>query len=97
MCLPVSAAGPDQWVTSVDASSGMVFWGRAADTAPSILPGQSLDGFQLAFTREASCCYELHFVGLYPEPLGVEDVCFKCDRPVPVIPRTWGAVKALYR
>jgi hypothetical protein len=99
-CGVVSAAGPEKW-DALPATMGtgevFVMWARAADDAPYPAPGGSLGGFQLVLTPGHSCCFEFQFIGWYPEPLAYETVCFECGRVVPIIGRTWGAVKALYR
>lgn len=95
-CRAVSSVAPGGWSTTVG-SEGGVSWGLASGSGPFLGPGQSLGGFQLVLTREHSCCYELHFVDIFGDPVGQESVCFQCDVPVPVIKRSWGALKTLYR
>ncbi len=97
-CRVVSAAGPEKWLTQSGNGDGFVVWGRFAEDAPYAAPGGgTLNGFQLVFTPGHSCCFEFHFVGFYPEALAYENDCFECDRLVPVINRSWGAIKARYR
>jgi len=100
-CRVVSAVGPEKWLTQVATMplTGEVFvnWVRYADDAPLAPPGGSLGGFKLVLTPGYSCSFNFQFSGFYPEPLAFENDSFECDRPVPVIGRTWGALKALYR
>jgi hypothetical protein len=99
-CGVVSAAGPEKWdalPATMETGEVFVLWGRAAEDAPFAAPGGSLGGFQLVLTPGHSCCFEFQLIGFYPEPLAYETVCFECGLVVPVIGRTWGAVKALYR
>lgn len=96
-CGVVSAAGPEKWLAQADTMTTgevVVFWAPTADGAPRLLP---LGGFQLVLTPGHSCCFEFSLTAVIPEPFAYETVCFECDRVVPVIGRTWGAVKALYR
>jgi hypothetical protein len=97
-CSAIGAAGPDQWLASADPrNNGAVLWTRGAETAPTLLPGQTLGGFQVVLTREHFCCYELHFEGIYPEPIAYENDCFECLVPTPTVKRSWGALKVRYR
>ncbi len=95
-CWIVSAAGPEKWDAQMATDGSGVIWWRY-DDAPTLLPGESLSGFQLVLTAGHSCCFEFSFWNVFGEPLAYETVCFECDRAVPVIGRTWGAVKTLYR
>jgi hypothetical protein len=95
-CGIVSAAGPEKWDAQMATDGACALW-WPYDDAPTLLPGESLAGFQLVLTAGHSCCFEFSFWNVFGEPLAYETVCFECDRAVPVIDRTWGALKALYR
>lgn len=96
-CPILAAEAPAGWFTMVNQSAGLVFWNRDNNIAPPLLPGSSLGGFSIVFAPGSTCCFGFTFYGPYPEHLDSEIDCFQCDRPVPVIPRTWGALKVLYR
>jgi hypothetical protein len=100
-CRVVRAAGPEYWdpqIGTTTTGATCVLWGRwGGDVAPTLLPGESLSGFQLVLTPGHSCCFEFEFTPMTSEPFAYENDCFECDRAVPVIGRTWGAMKALYR
>jgi hypothetical protein len=100
-CGVVSAVGPEKWYVQVDTMATgevVVLWARSADDdAPTLLPGESLGGFQLVLTAGHSCCFEFSFIPPTSEPLAYENDCFECARVVPIIGRTWGALKNLYR
>lgn len=97
-CRVLAIGAPETWTGILNQSNSTAAWSRTADDGSLyIVPGGSLDGFQLVLSRGHSCCFDFSVVGPYPEPLGQENVCFECQMPVPVLKSTWGAVKVLYR
>ena len=91
-CRVLSAVGPPQWSVFVDPSGLWVYWEGQGE---ALWPGQVLEGFQLIVPREHPCCFEMWFANAFDSAM--ETDCFDCDIPVPILRRTWGALKSLYR
>jgi hypothetical protein len=96
VCRAARSEAPETWATYIEPSNGHIVWGEAYENSSTLFPGESLGGFVLALPREQSCCFDFYFSGPF-EPFAQERVCFECDAAVPVIRRTWGAVKTMYR
>jgi hypothetical protein len=72
------------WVWTVD-SEEMCLW-----------PGDSQACFQVAL-NSSTCCFDAHLSTATNETFGHETVCLTCNHPSPVVPSTWGGIKATYR
>ena len=95
-CRAVSVTAPVGWRAYATNDNG-VLWADLSETGSGqIAPGQTLGGFQIVLSQHHSCCWDLNFDGFF-EPFHYERVCFHSDAPVPVLRRSWGAVKQLYR
>jgi hypothetical protein len=86
-CSFVASGSPAGWQ-----SFGTLWEAQTQDQA--LLAGQTLSGFSIVTTRP--CCWQvvLHNFLLIDDP-GIGTMCLAC--PTPARPRTWGAVKAIYR
>ncbi len=87
-CHAAVATTPTGW-----AVSGAHF--QAIEIGGLLQPGETLGGFSIALTSD-DCCLAGKVVGKM-ELLVHETMCFRCDRPVPAQPSTWGEVKNRYR
>lgn len=72
-----------------------VHWQVSTDPPDCMYLGERRGPFSFV-TNQTTACYS----ALFESPVdafGYQNVCFYCDREVPNLGLTWGALRALYR
>jgi hypothetical protein len=96
-CRALHSEAPETWLTYIEEGNGHILWGPTSEDSSTLNQGETLGGFALVLSNSHLCCFDFYFGAAFPEPFANERVCFECDVAVPVIGRSWGAVKAMYR
>jgi hypothetical protein len=96
--LPTACIGPGcgviNWSCQLTPGGGALW--QVPPGGPCIFPFQKHEEFDIVLDP-FYCCYEAQFDDGNGQVFASQLVCFECEKPVPTVRPTWGALKARYR